>query len=131
MTTTDPLMPNEPAMIDADPSVRVGPITEGNSMHGLEAAHAPGEDKASGRLRWGEMSAPLGVSRGVIMRILTQIVALVAVLSTNVRAGGAEVSIVGTWQIKSFTYQNVTTKEVTYPFGRDVTGYVQYSPGGA
>ncbi len=65
------------------------------------------------------------------MRILTQIVALVAVLSTNVRAGGAEVSIVGTWQIKSFTYQNVTTKEVTYPFGRDVTGYVQYSPGGA
>src|SRR5258708_2723792 len=95
-TTAGPLIPNEPAMIDADPSVRVGPITEGNSMHGLEAVHAPGEDKASGRLRWGrETGAPLSVSRGVIMRILTQIVALVAVLSTSVRAGGAEVSIVG------------------------------------
>jgi hypothetical protein len=45
-------------------------------------------------------------------------------------AMSAENSIVGTWQLKSFSLIVLDTKETNRPYGDHPTGYIQYSPGG-
>jgi hypothetical protein len=42
----------------------------------------------------------------------------------------AENSIVGTWQLTSFSLIVLDTKETSRPYGDHPTGYIQYSPGG-
>src|SRR5436305_2991181 len=64
------------------------------------------------------------------MRTVRRVLTFGSLLCTGTIGNAAEISVVGTWQVKSFTYQNLATKELSYPFGHDVTGYIQYSPGG-
>jgi hypothetical protein len=45
-------------------------------------------------------------------------------------AASADNSIVGTWQLTSFSSLVLDTKETSRPYGDHPTGYIQYSPGG-
>ena len=45
-------------------------------------------------------------------------------------AVSAENSLIGTWQLTSFSEFVLDTKEARRPFGDHPTGYIQYSPGG-
>lgn len=42
----------------------------------------------------------------------------------------AENAVVGTWRITDFSAVNLSTNEVSKPFGDNLIGYIQYSPGG-
>jgi hypothetical protein len=54
---------------------------------------------------------------------------VLAISSTNVLAQQKS-SVVGTWQLTSFSVLYLDTNEVLRPFGEHPIGYLQYSPGG-
>lgn len=61
------------------------------------------------------------------------IVATVMLVCTGiwwVKAAENPSSIVGTWRVTSFTYLTLDTNEISHPFGENLIGYFQFSPGG-
>ncbi len=57
--------------------------------------------------------------------------AAIALWTASWPAQGADnAPVVGTWQIKSFSIVTLDTNETSRPFGDDLVGYIQYSPGG-
>lgn len=46
------------------------------------------------------------------------------------KSGDPSSSLVGTWQVTSFSVLTLETNETTHPAGEHPIGYVQYSPGG-
>jgi hypothetical protein len=55
---------------------------------------------------------------------------LVCIPSLDARAEDISKSLVGTWRVTSFSTMILDTNEVSRPFGENVIGYLQYSPGG-
>jgi len=61
-----------------------------------------------------------------IVAVLTAAAIWIGIFS----AASAENTLVGTWQLTSFSLIVLDTKETSRPYGDHPTGYIQYSPGG-
>jgi hypothetical protein len=67
----------------------------------------------------------------MLNRKIASAVLLVAFLVIpSARAEDISKSLVGTWRVTSFSTMILETNEVSRPFGENVIGYLQYSPGG-
>jgi hypothetical protein len=55
---------------------------------------------------------------------------LVCIPGLEARAEDISKSLVGTWRVTSYSRLTLETNEWSRPFGENVIGYLQYSPGG-
>ena len=55
---------------------------------------------------------------------------LVCIPGLKARAEDISKSLVGTWRVTSYSRLALATNEVSRPYGENVIGYLQYSPGG-
>jgi len=61
---------------------------------------------------------------------LAAVAVAIATFSGSVKAAENSSPLVGTWRLTSNSVLTLETNEVSYPFGENPSGYLQYSPGG-
>jgi len=61
---------------------------------------------------------------------LASVAVAIATFSGSVKAAENFPPLVGTWRLTSNSVLTLETNEVSYPFGENPIGYLQYTPGG-